>query len=72
MSPILLDLPAASVALGFTPESRWLLEPDCPVPRVDIRKVGAKLPLWRWRVRDLERFALERLVEPGRESKVGG
>lgn len=67
-----LNMRDASIAIGLEPGSRWLEDPDCPIPYVDMRKAGAKLPLKRWRVRDLERFLLERLVEPGRTSPLGG
>ena len=61
-----LDQRGASVAIDLEPESRWLTEQDCPIPRVDIRKAGSTRPVWRWRVLDLERFLRDRLVEPGR------
>jgi hypothetical protein len=61
----------ASIAIDLEPESRWLTEADCPIPRVDIRKAGAKIPSWRWRVIDLERFLRDRLVDPGKESPFG-
>jgi hypothetical protein len=67
-----LNMRDASIALGLEPESRWLDDPDCPVPWVDMRKPKAKLPLKRWRVRDLEDFLLDRLVDPGRSSHFGG
>jgi hypothetical protein len=72
VTPLALDMRGASIALGFAPESRWLEAPDCPIPWVDMRKPGAKLPLKRWRVRDLERFLLDRLVDPGKNSPLGG
>jgi hypothetical protein len=58
----------ASVAIDLEPESRWLTDVDCPIPRVDMRKAGAKGPTWRWRVADLERFLRDRTVDPGKES----
>lgn len=67
-----LNMRDASTALGLEPESRWLEAADCPIPWVDMRKAGAKLPLKRWRVRDLEDFLLDRLVDPGRNSPMGG
>lgn len=63
-----LDQRGASKAIGLEEESRWLTERDCPIPKVDMRKPGAARPVWRWRVRDLERFLLDRLVDPGKES----
>jgi hypothetical protein len=67
-----LNMRNASIAIDLEPESRWLESPDCPIPWVDARKPGAKLPLKRWRVRDLEDFLLDRLVDPGRNSPLGG
>jgi len=60
-----LDQRNASIAIDLEPESRWLTEPDCPIPRVDMRKPGAGKPSWRWRVQDLETFLQERLIHPG-------
>jgi hypothetical protein len=60
----------ASVALGLEPGSRWL--DDAPIPWVDMRKPGAKLPCKRWRVSDLERFLVERTVKPGANSPFSG
>lgn len=65
-----LDQRGASVAIGLEETSRWLTEQNCPIPRVDMRKPGATRPVWRWRVRDLERFLLERLVDPGKDSPL--
>jgi hypothetical protein len=74
VSPIrlALNMRDASTALGLEPESRWMEAPECPIAWVDMRKPGAKLPLKRWRVRDLEDFLLDRLVAPGRNSPLGG
>ena len=71
MTPGALRLEQASVYLGLTPSSRWLLEQDCPVPRCDIRKPGSARPVWVWRVVDLDRFLEERLVAPGHFSSFG-
>lgn len=71
MTPLALNLRDASVAIGLEPESRWLTEAGCPIPRVDIRKPGSSKPAWRWRVVDLERFLRDRLVEPGQFSYNG-
>lgn len=60
-----LDQRNASIAIDLEPESRWLTEEDCPIPRVDMRKPGAQKASWRWRVCDLEAFLEERLVHPG-------
>lgn len=55
----------ASAYLGLEPESEWLMSRDCPVPRADIRKPGAKKPLWVWRRAALDRFLESREVQPG-------
>jgi hypothetical protein len=70
LAPLALNQRNASIAIDLEPESRWLTEEDCPIPRVDIRKPGAARPVWRWRVRDLERFLLDRLVDPGKDSPL--
>lgn len=59
------DLAGANHQLGLAPKSDWLLSPDCPIPRTDIRKAGAGQALWRWRRADLEEFLESRLVRPG-------
>jgi hypothetical protein len=66
-----LNLEQASVAIGFEPGSRWLLEEGCPVPRCDIRRPGATKPVWRWLWRDLEAFLAQRRVLPGQGSPWG-
>lgn len=66
MTKLALDQREASIALGFEPGSRWL--DDAPIPWVDMRKPGAKLPCKRWRVVDLERFLRDRTVDPGKNS----
>lgn len=55
----------ASVYIGLEPGSDWLLEPDCPVPRCDIRRPGAGRPVWRWRRAALDAFLASREVAPG-------
>lgn len=60
--PAALDAEAAARYLGFD-DKRWL--DDAPIARVDVRKPGARRPLWRWRRRDLDRFLHARLVAPG-------
>lgn len=69
IAPLALNQREASIALGLSPESRWL--DHAPIPWVDIRKPGGKQPCRRWRVKDLERFLLERVVAPGRDSPFG-
>lgn len=58
-------LESASLYLDLEEGSRWLLEPDCPIPRCDIRKPGSAKPMWRWRKVDLDAFLASRLVQPG-------
>lgn len=63
--PIALNRRDASVALGLGPRSTWLLDEDCPVPRCDIRKPGAKVAVWVWDYDDLRAFVKSRKVQPG-------
>jgi hypothetical protein len=67
-----LRLQDASCYLGMEPGSRWLDEPDCPVPYVDIRKPGAARAQKRWRVVDLDAFLAARLVKPGHDNPLAG
>jgi hypothetical protein len=60
-----LDLQSANVFLGLSPKSNWLLAPDCPIARCDMRKPSAQRPLWRWRRETLEKFLSSREVAPG-------
>ena len=60
-----LAIGAANAYLDLAPESEWLTEVGCPVPRADMRRPGAARPLWRWRVVDLDAFLETRLVRPG-------
>jgi hypothetical protein len=55
----------ASIYIGLEPDSDWLLEPTCPIARSDIRRVGARRPLWVWRREALDAFLREREVAPG-------
>jgi hypothetical protein len=55
----------ASAYLGLAPHSQWLIQPDCPVPRCDLRRPGAKLPVWVWRKAALDAFLEGREVQPG-------
>jgi hypothetical protein len=68
VTPLVLDLKRASDALSLEEGSRWLLDPRCPVPRVDMRLPGAGKPLWRWRVEDLQAWLATRVVPPGHPS----
>lgn len=63
LAPAALTLRQASAYIGLGDESDWLM--TAPVPRVDLRKVGAGRPVWRWRVVDLDAFLKQRLVQPG-------
>lgn len=63
--PIALGRRAASIAIGLEPKSDWLLDPDCPVPKCDLRKPGAKQALWVWDYDDLKAFVMSRKVQPG-------
>jgi hypothetical protein len=65
MEPGALRLREASRYIGLGDASDWLLEPDCPVARCDIRKPGAARPVWVWLKRDLDAFLDSRRVEPG-------
>lgn len=56
---------AANAYLGLEPESDWLLDTDCPVPRCDLRKPGAVRPMWFWRQESLDAFLRSREVAPG-------
>jgi hypothetical protein len=60
-----LDLQAANGYLGLSEKSNWLLQPDCPIARCDLRRPGAKRPLWRWRRATLDRFLEVREIKPG-------
>lgn len=60
-----LRLPAASLYIGLEESSDWLLEADCPVPRCDLRRPGAKRPVWVWRKAALDAFLEGREVQPG-------
>lgn len=63
--PIALRIRAASEALGLGPDSDWLLDADCPVPKCDVRKPGARRPKWVWDYDDLKDFVKSRKVMPG-------
>lgn len=60
-----LGIRAANAYLDLAPDSEWLTEPRCPVPRVDMRVPGAPRAVWRWRRVDLDAFLESRLVRPG-------
>lgn len=62
---IALGRRAASEAIGLSPDSDWLLRPDCPVPRCDVRKPGAKRAVYVWLWDDLRAFVESRRVLPG-------
>jgi hypothetical protein len=59
------DLQAANEYLGLSVKSTWLLQPECPVARCDLRLPGAKRPLWRWRRVTLDKFLESREILPG-------
>lgn len=65
MTPAALRLREASQYIGLEESSDWLLEADCPVPRCDIRRAGAKRPVWVWRKAALDAFLEGREVQPG-------
>lgn len=44
------------------------LDEPSPVPRCDVRRPGAKRPVWVWRIVDLDAFLASRLVPPGMPS----
>lgn len=44
---------------------------DAPIPRCDLRKPGAKRPVWVWRKVDLDAYLESRLVPPGHPSPFG-
>jgi hypothetical protein len=48
---------------------RWM--DDAPIPRVDMRKPGAKQPSWAYLHSDLEAWLNARRVMPGQESPLG-
>lgn len=60
-----LDLQAANRYLGLSDKSNWLLQPDCPLARCDLRRPGAQRPLWRWRRATLDKFLVAREIKPG-------
>jgi hypothetical protein len=60
-----LGIKAANAYLDLAPDSDWLTEPRCPVPRADLRVPGSPRPMWRWRRADLDAFLAARLVRPG-------
>lgn len=64
-APIALGRRAVSEAIGLGRDSDWLLDPDCPVPKCDIRKPGARVALWVWLWDDLKAFVESRRVLPG-------
>jgi len=59
------DLQAANAYLGLALKSTWLLQPECPVARCDLRRPGAQRPFWRWRRETLDKFLAAREVAPG-------
>jgi hypothetical protein len=59
------DLQTANGYLGLARKSTWLLQPGCPVARCDMRRPGARRPLWRWRKETLDKFLVAREVVPG-------
>lgn len=54
----------AALYLGLTAGSRWL-DRGAAIARVDLRRPGAKRPVWRWLRADLDAFLEARRVEPG-------
>jgi hypothetical protein len=64
-TPIALGRRAANEALGLGADSEWLLDPDCPIPKCDIRKPGARVAMWVWDYDDLRAFVKSRKVQPG-------
>jgi hypothetical protein len=61
-----LDQEQASIYLGLGPGSRWL--DGAPIRWIDMRRPGARQPLRRWLVKDLDAFLESRRVQPGHPS----
>jgi hypothetical protein len=67
--PAALKAKAAGAYLGGF-SARWM-EDATWIPRTDMRKPGAKLPLWVWRVADLDEALAKRVIQPGQTSPFG-
>lgn len=65
LEEIAVGLRRANKLLGLGPESRWLMEPGCPVPGRRISQRGTGKPVHRWLVTDLRAFVESRRVLPG-------
>lgn len=68
-TPAVLKAKQAAAYVGMS--VRWLMDRRCPIPWVDARLPGARRPVRRWRLADLDTFLVKRLVQPGHRSPYG-